>query len=244
MGCRAFGLVSMRSVVSTEVESEQDVLTTATTSTVETVAFTELDGAAYAIKRVVDRVAALALLLALAFPITLIALAIKLTSPGPVFVKQMRVGRFGKPFVFYKFRSMLRDAELLRDGLEDDNVHDGPTIFKMRRDPRVTAVGRFMRRTSIDELPNLFNVLRGDMSLIGPRPPLPREVAHYTPRDMQRLAAVPGMTGLWQVRGRSEIPFEDMVEIDLEYIERWSLWLYLYIVLKTPIAVVGGRGAW
>jgi lipopolysaccharide/colanic/teichoic acid biosynthesis glycosyltransferase len=108
----------------------------------------------------------------------------------------------------------------------------------------VTPVGRFMRRTSIDELPNLFNVLRGDMSLIGPRPPLPREVAHYSARDMQRLAATPGMTGLWQIRGRSEIPFENMVEIDLEYIERWSLWLDLYIVLRTPIAVVGGRGAW
>jgi lipopolysaccharide/colanic/teichoic acid biosynthesis glycosyltransferase len=196
------------------------------------------------VKGVLDRVFALVLLLALAVPITVIALVIKVTSPGPVFVKQTRVGRFGKPFVFYKFRSMLKDAELLRDGLEDDNIHEAPTVFKLRRDPRVTPVGRFMRRTSIDELPNLFNVLRGDMSLIGPRPPLPREVAHYSARDMQRLAATPGMTGLWQIRGRSEIPFENMVEIDLEYIERWSLWLDLYIVLRTPIAVVGGRGAW
>jgi len=234
----------MRSVVSTEVESEQEVLTTATTSSFETVVFTELGGATYAVKGVLDRVFALALLLALALPITLIALLIKITSPGPVFVKQTRVGRFGKPFVFYKFRSMLKDAELLRDGLEDDNIHEAPTVFKMRRDPRVTPVGRFMRRTSIDELPNLFNVLRGDMSLIGPRPPLPREVAHYSARDMQRLAATPGMTGLWQIRGRSEIPFENMVEIDLEYIERWSLWLDLYIVAMTPVAVVGGRGAW
>jgi lipopolysaccharide/colanic/teichoic acid biosynthesis glycosyltransferase len=196
------------------------------------------------VKGALDRVFALVLLLALAVPITVIALVIKVTSPGPVFVKQTRVGRFGKPFVFYKFRSMLKDAELLRDGLEDDNIHEAPTVFKLRRDPRVTPVGRFMRRTSIDELPNLFNVLRGDMSLIGPRPPLPREVAHYSARDMQRLAATPGMTGLWQIRGRSEIPFENMVEIDLEYIERWSLWLDLYIVLRTPIAVVGGRGAW
>jgi len=234
----------MRSVVSTEVESEQEVLATTTISSVETVVFTELGGAAYAVKGVLDRVFALVLLLALAVPITVIALVIKVTSPGPVFVKQTRVGRFGKPFVFYKFRSMLKDAELLRDGLEDDNIHEAPTVFKLRRDPRVTPVGRFMRRTSIDELPNLFNVLRGDMSLIGPRPPLPREVAHYSARDMQRLAAMPGMTGLWQIRGRSEIPFENMVEIDLEYIERWSLWLDLYIVLRTPIAVVGGRGAW
>lgn len=234
----------MRSVVSTEVESEQEVLATTTISSAETVVFTELGGPAYAVKGALDRVFALVLLLALAVPITVIAIVIKVTSPGPVFVKQTRVGRFGKPFVFYKFRSMLKDAELLRDGLEDDNIHDAPTVFKLRRDPRVTPVGRFMRRTSIDELPNLFNVLRGDMSLIGPRPPLPREVAHYSARDMQRLAAMPGMTGLWQIRGRSEIPFENMVEIDLEYIERWSLWLDLYIVLRTPIAVVGGRGAW
>jgi lipopolysaccharide/colanic/teichoic acid biosynthesis glycosyltransferase len=234
----------MRSVMSTEVESEQDVLMTATASTVDAVVFTELGSTSYAIKGALDRVFAALLLIGLAVPMSVIALLIKLTSPGPVFVRQMRVGRFGKPFVFYKFRSMLKDAELLRDDLEDENFHEAPTVFKLRRDPRVTSVGRFIRRTSMDELPNLFNVLRGDMSLIGPRPPLPREVAHYSPRHMQRLAAMPGMTGLWQVRGRSEIPFENMVEIDLEYIERWSLWLDLYIVLKTPFAVVGGRGAW
>jgi lipopolysaccharide/colanic/teichoic acid biosynthesis glycosyltransferase len=234
----------MRSVVSSEVDSEQDVLIAATESRVDAVVFSELGGASYAIKGALDRVFAAVLLVGLAIPMSVIALLIKLTSPGPVFVRQMRVGRFGKPFVFYKFRSMLKDAELLRDDLEEDNFHEAPTVFKLRRDPRVTPVGRFIRRTSMDELPNLFNVLRGDMSLIGPRPPLPREVAHYSPRHMQRLAAMPGMTGLWQVRGRSEIPFENMVEIDLEYIERWSLWLDLYIVLKTPFAVVGGRGAW
>jgi lipopolysaccharide/colanic/teichoic acid biosynthesis glycosyltransferase len=114
----------------------------------------------------------------------------------------------------------------------------------MRLDPRVTAVGRFLRRTSLDELPQLFNVLRGEMSLVGPRPPLPREVVHYQPHDLQRLAATPGMTGLWQVRGRSEIEFEEMVDIDLEYIDNWSLWLDLTILVRTPIAVVGGRGAW
>ncbi|MEX2224990.1 MAG: sugar transferase [Dehalococcoidia bacterium] len=230
--------------MSSNVESGQEVLTTAATLSVETVVFTELRGRAYAIKGILDRVFAAVFLVVLAIPIAVIAVLIKVTSPGPVFVKQMRVGRFGKPFAFYKFRSMLKDAELLRDGLEDDNFHEAPMVFKMRRDPRVTPIGRFMRRTSLDELPNLFNVVRGDMSLIGPRPPLPREVAHYQQRHMRRLAAMPGMTGLWQVRGRSEIPFENMVEIDLEYIERWSLWLDLYIVLKTPSAVFGGRGAW
>jgi lipopolysaccharide/colanic/teichoic acid biosynthesis glycosyltransferase len=139
---------------------------------------------------------------------------------------------------------MRRDAEMMRDYLEDQNHHDDPLIFKMRRDPRVTRIGSILRRTSLDELPNIFNVLRGEMSLVGPRPPLPREVAHYTPHHMRRLAATPGMTGLWQIRGRSEIPFEEMVEIDLEYIERWSLVRDAYIVLMTPVAVVTGRGAW
>jgi lipopolysaccharide/colanic/teichoic acid biosynthesis glycosyltransferase len=234
----------MRSALTTDAESEQDVLTASTSQAVDTVVFTDLSGKAYAIKGVLDRVFGALLLLVLAVPIAVIAMMIKVTSPGPVFVKQTRVGRFGRPFSFYKFRSMRKDAELLRDELEDENEHDAPTVFKMRRDPRVTPIGRFMRRASIDEVPNLFNVVKGDMSLIGPRPPLPREVAHYEPRHMQRLAAMPGMTGLWQIRGRSEIPFEDMVEIDLEYIERWSLWLDMYILLKTPIAVLGGRGAW
>ncbi|HET6614771.1 MAG TPA: sugar transferase [Dehalococcoidia bacterium] len=234
----------MRSVITRDGETEQDVLITSAVLPAPPFVFTELGGAGYAIKGIVDRVGAALLLAVLAVPIGLVALAIKLTSPGPVFVRQVRVGRYGRTFTFYKFRSMRKDAELMRDGLEDANEHEAPTVFKMRRDPRVTPIGRFIRRASIDELPNLFNVIKGDMSLIGPRPPLPREVAHYEPRHMQRLAAMPGMTGLWQIRGRSEIPFEDMVEIDLEYIERWSLWLDLYIVLKTPFAVLGGRGAW
>lgn len=230
--------------MTTDAEAEQDVLAPSASPFTEAVVFTELGGTSYAIKGILDRVFAALILALLAIPIAIIALLIKATSPGPVFVQQTRVGRYGRPFTFYKFRSMRKDAELLRDGLEVDNEHESRTVFKMRRDPRVTTVGRFMRRASIDEVPNLFNVLKGDMSLIGPRPPLPREVAHYEPRHMQRLSAMPGMTGLWQIRGRSEIPFEDMVEIDLEYIERWSLWLDLYIVLKTPVAVFGGRGAW
>jgi lipopolysaccharide/colanic/teichoic acid biosynthesis glycosyltransferase len=208
------------------------------------VEYRDLDGPAYTLKGAMDRVFALSALVILAVPIGAIALAVKLSSPGPILVRQTRVGRFGKPFTFYKFRSMRHDAEMLRDGLEDGNDHESPTLFKMRRDPRVTRLGSFLRRTSLDELPNLFNVLRGDMSIVGPRPPLPREVMHYTPRHMQRLAATPGITGLWQVRGRSELPFERMVELDIEYIERWSVWLDLRIMAMTPFTVLSGRGAW
>ncbi len=208
------------------------------------VPYRQLRGIEYACKGAFDRLAAGVGLAVLSVPMCAIALAIKLSSPGPVLVGQTRVGKFGRPFTFYKFRSMRHDAETLRDRLEDRNDHDVPLIFKMRRDPRVTAVGRFLRRTSLDELPNLFNVLRGEMSIIGPRPPLAREVVHYERRHLQRLGTKPGLTGLWQVRGRSEIPFDEMVDLDLEYIENWSLWLDLGILLRTPRAVIGGRGAW
>jgi lipopolysaccharide/colanic/teichoic acid biosynthesis glycosyltransferase len=230
----------MRSYITRDAEIE--FVSTETNA----VTYRELDGFSYTMKSIADRVMALLALTALAIPMLIVAAIIKLTSPGPVFVKQERVGRFGRPFGFYKFRSMRADAEMLRDQLEQHNEHDldAPLIFKMRRDPRITGIGGFLRRTSMDELPNLFNVIKGEMSIIGPRPPLPREVAHYDAFHMQRLAAVPGMTGLWQVRGRSEIPFEEMVAIDLEYIDNWSLWLDLKILLKTPIAVIGGRGAW
>ncbi len=204
----------------------------------------QLAGLAYGVKGVFDRLAAVVLLTALAIPMAIIAVLIKLTSPGSILVRQQRVGRYGRPFVFYKFRSMRADAEQLRDELEARNHHDAKHIFKMKRDPRITSIGGFLRRTSIDELPNLFNVLKGEMSLIGPRPPLPREVAHYGDHHMQRLAATPGLTGLWQIRGRCEIPFDTMVEMDLEYIERWSLLLDLEILVKTPLAVLGGTGAW
>ena len=208
------------------------------------VRYRELRGFEYACKGVFDRFAAGVSLGVLAVPMLAIAALIKLSSSGPVLVGQTRVGKFGRPFIFYKFRSMRQNAEVLRDHLEDQNDHDLPLIFKMRRDPRVTPVGKFLRRTSLDEIPNLLNVLKGEMSIIGPRPPLAREVVHYERRHLQRLAAKPGMTGLWQVRGRSEIAFEEMVELDVEYIEHWSLWLDLRILLKTPLAVIGGRGAW
>jgi lipopolysaccharide/colanic/teichoic acid biosynthesis glycosyltransferase len=208
------------------------------------VTYPELGGFSYGLKGVLDRMVAGVALVVLGLPMLVIAGLIKLTSPGPVLVRQERIGRFGQPFWFYKFRSMRADAEMLRDQLEEKNDHDVPLIFKMRRDPRVTRIGSFLRRTSLDELPNLINVLKGEMSIIGPRPPLAREVAHYTERHMQRLAATPGITGLWQVSGRSEVGFEQMVDMDLDYIERWSLWLDLKIVVKTPLAVLGGRGAW
>ena len=210
----------------------------------EAAEYRDLASVGYAIKNGLDRISAAAILIVLAGPMLVIAVLVKLSSPGPVLVRQVRVGRFGRPFTFYKFRSMREDAEQIRDELECYNNHDTPMIFKIRRDPRITRFGGFIRRTSLDELPNLFNVLRGEMSLVGPRPPLPREVAHYEPRHMQRLAATPGITGLWQVRGRSELGFDEMVSLDLEYIERWSLWFDLTILLQTPFVVANGRGAW
>ncbi|HYM14366.1 MAG TPA: sugar transferase [Dehalococcoidia bacterium] len=227
----------MRSVISGDTELQHSLRDAQ-------VAYPELGGVAYALKGIADRcVAALALLL-LAVPMLVVAILIKLSSPGPVFVSQPRVGRYGRRFSFWKFRSMRQDAEDLRDDLEEHNDHDVPMIFKIRQDPRITPLGSILRRTSIDELPNLFNVLRGEMSLVGPRPPLEREVAHYDAKHMQRLAATPGITGLWQVSGRSEVGFEEMVEMDLDYIRRWSPWLDVYILLKTPLAVLSGRGAW
>jgi lipopolysaccharide/colanic/teichoic acid biosynthesis glycosyltransferase len=228
---------NMRSFVVSDTELEINVHA-------NDVQYPAINEFAYGVKGVVDRAIAFGLLLLLALPVLLVAILIKLTSPGPIFVRQMRVGRYGRPFTAYKFRSMREDAELLRDQLERENKHGAPTIFKVKRDPRVNSFGRFIRRTSIDEVPQLFNVLRGEMSLVGPRPPLPREVMHYEPHHLLRLAATPGMTGLWQIRGRSEIPFEEMVDMDLEYIQHWSLWLDFCIIVKTPLAVVGGRGAW
>jgi exopolysaccharide biosynthesis polyprenyl glycosylphosphotransferase len=173
----------------------------------------------------------------------LIALAIKLDSPGPVFHRQNRIGRHGQPFSMLKFRSMRYDAENVLSLLGDRNEVVGP-MFKIRRDPRVTRVGRWLRRTSLDELPQLFNVVRGEMSLVGPRPPLPEEVAQYEDWQFGRLRVRPGMTGLWQVGGRSEVPFIEMVRLDLYYARNWSLWLDLKILLRTPPSVVSGRGAY
>jgi exopolysaccharide biosynthesis polyprenyl glycosylphosphotransferase len=195
------------------------------------------------LKRAFDLVFGSLALLGLAPFMLAIALAIKLDSPGPVFYAQERVGKDGVRFRMWKFRSMRRDADTLLAELRASNEATGP-LFKMRRDPRVTTVGRVLRRSSLDELPQLFNVLLGQMSLVGPRPPVPSEVAQYEDWQHGRLRAVPGMTGLWQVSGRSDVPFHDMVRLDLHYIRNWSLWLDLEIILRTVPAVVGNRGAY
>jgi exopolysaccharide biosynthesis polyprenyl glycosylphosphotransferase len=195
-----------------------------------------------AVKRCID-IAVASLLLVLTLPIWLLAmLAIKLDSDGPVFFRQQRSGRLGRPFWFYKFRTMRVDAEAAMSELRGRNEQSGP-VFKIRDDPRVTRVGRWLRRYSIDELPQLLHVMTGDMSVVGPRPPLPAEVLQYEIDHRARLSMRPGITCLWQVSGRNEIAFGDWVKLDLEYIERWSLWLDLEIMLLTIPAVLSGRGA-
>jgi lipopolysaccharide/colanic/teichoic acid biosynthesis glycosyltransferase len=186
------------------------------------------------------------LLLLLSAPLLLaIALCIWLApgDPGPAIFRQQRVGKGGWPFVIYKFRTMYRDAEARLAGLRQHNESDG-TLFKMRVDPRVTPVGRVLRRLSLDEIPQLVNVLKGDMSLVGPRPPLQREVAQY-PSDMRRrLVVKPGLTGLWQVSGRSDLSWEESIRLDLSYVENWSLSLDLAILARTLIAVLRRSGAY
>jgi exopolysaccharide biosynthesis polyprenyl glycosylphosphotransferase len=193
------------------------------------------------LKRTVDlSVTSVALVVAAPFMIA-IAIAIKLTSPGPVLFKQRRVGAMEREFTILKFRTMVVGAHSQRDSL--DNEADG-LLFKMRRDPRVTRVGRFLRKTSLDELPQLFNVLRGEMSLVGPRPALPEETARYAESQRGRLRVKPGVTGLWQVNGRHDLVFEDYVRYDLFYVENWSLTMDLYILAKTIPALLTARGSY
>jgi exopolysaccharide biosynthesis polyprenyl glycosylphosphotransferase len=194
-------------------------------------------------KRAMD-VALTSVLLALTAPLMAVtALAILIDSRGPVLYRQLRVGRNGHVFTLFKFRSMHIDADMVREGLSDHNEATGP-IFKMRRDPRVTRVGRIIRRLSLDELPQLWNVLRGDMSLVGPRPPMPVEVEEYQEWHHRRLEVAPGMTGLWQVSGRSKLTFDEMVMLDLFYAENWSLFLDLKILMRTVPTVLMGVGAY
>jgi exopolysaccharide biosynthesis polyprenyl glycosylphosphotransferase len=195
------------------------------------------------LKRVTDIVLVGMGLIVLAPILALIALAVKLDSRGPVFYGQLRLGKDGRQFKMLKFRSMNVDADKRLSELKQQNEATGP-LFKMRRDPRVTRVGRFIRRWSLDELPQLINVFRGEMSLVGPRPPMPSEVAEYEDWQLGRLRAVPGVTGLWQVSGRSEVPFHDMVRLDLHYIRNWSLALDVEILLRTIPAVLTSRGAY
>ena len=200
--------------------------------------------ASYAMKRLMDIVFS-ALGMMLLSPVFLaIAVAVKASSPGPVFFSQTRVGRYGRNFKFYKFRSMRQDAEAQKVALLAQNESADGVIFKMKNDPRITEVGRFLRRTSLDELPQLWNVFIGDMSLVGPRPPVPSEVQEYTLEDRKRLDVIPGITCLWQIQGRSEIPFNEQVRLDKEYILAPSVWKDIVILLKTIPAIIGGKGAY
>jgi exopolysaccharide biosynthesis polyprenyl glycosylphosphotransferase len=203
----------------------------------------EFDGARQLVKSVFDRVVAGTALLLMVAPLLAIVLLIRLTSRGPALFYQTRVGRHGREFQVVKFRTMVLDAERLRDTLLDANEFDG-VLFKMRNDPRITGVGAFLRRYSLDELPQLFNVMRGEMSLVGPRPPLPEEVAKYGRDVRRRLVVKPGMTGLWQVSGRSDLTWEESVRLDLRYVENWSLILDLQILWKTWSVVTRGEGAY
>jgi exopolysaccharide biosynthesis WecB/TagA/CpsF family protein len=200
--------------------------------------------AARVAKRTIDVAGALVALALLSPLLAVVAVLIRLESEGPMFYSQIRVGRGGREFRILKFRSMYADAEARQAALAARNQMQGGVIFKMRDDPRVTSVGRVIRKLSIDELPQLLNVLRGDMSLVGPRPPLPSEVVHYALGDRRRLDAVPGITCIWQVSGRSEIPFDRQVELDVDYIERQSFALDLRLLLRTIPAVLLGRGAY
>ncbi len=215
---------------------------------------TPLDGWGRIIKRIVDIIGALLLVILLSPIMILTAILVKITSKGPVFFKQERMGFENKIFKLMKFRSMKLEyctgkcyggekAEQVFKNLSKRNEADGP-VFKIKNDPRVTAFGKFIRKTSLDELPQFFNVLKGEISLIGPRPPMPQEVAKYNNWQKRRLGVKPGITGLWQVSGRSELSFDEWVRLDAYYIENWSLWLDFQIFLKTIWVIIRGRGAY
>ncbi|MET7619718.1 sugar transferase [Streptomyces sp. NPDC005408] len=195
------------------------------------------------LKSVIDRVGALVLVVAVAPVLGLLALVVRLGSPGPVFYRQTRVGKHNTHFSMWKFRTMVVDADRLKSSLETANENDGH-MFKMRHDPRITPVGVFLRRYSLDELPQLLNVLLGHMSLVGPRPPLPEEVARYDEVEMRRLSVKPGLTGLWQVSGRSDLTWHETVSLDLRYVDNWSLGWDMDVMVRTVRAVLNGRGAY
>jgi len=195
-------------------------------------------------KRIFDFMASLFGLIILSPLFLIVAIAIKIEDPrGPVFYSQIRLGKNQEAFKMYKFRSMIVDADKRLKDLLDENEVDG-AMFKMKEDPRVTKVGQFIRKYSIDELPQLVNVLLGNMSLVGPRPPLPREVAEYTDYDKQRLTVKPGCTGLWQVSGRNDVGFHEMVELDLKYINMRNSFFDLYVLLKTILVFIKPNGAY
>lgn len=195
-------------------------------------------------KRIIDISGALIGIILLSWLFLIIAISIKAEDPkGPVFFRQKRIGKNGKEFHMFKFRSMVSDAEeRLKDLLEKNEA--GSIMFKMKHDPRITKIGRFIRKTSLDELPQLWNVLKGEMSLVGPRPPIEREVEQYSEYDKQRLLVTPGCTGLWQVSGRSSIGFEEMVELDLQYIQKRTIGYDINIILKTVGVLFGSKDAY
>ncbi|HSO67752.1 MAG TPA: sugar transferase [Desulfatirhabdiaceae bacterium] len=201
-------------------------------------------GFARFIKRTLDILIAGYVLLMVLPLMALVAILIKLTDGGPVFFWQKRVGKWGKEFPFPKFRSMIDNAEAIKASILNQSDHQNSITFKMKRDPRITWIGRIIRKYSIDELPQLWSVLKGDMSIVGPRPPVPAEVSKYTLKDRRRLDVKPGLTCTWQISGRSDIPFEQQVKLDTEYIESQSLWLDIRILFKTIPAVLSGRGAY
>lgn len=203
---------------------------------------TESKPVQHAVKRVIDIVGATVGLVLLSPLLIGVAIAIKLESQGPVFFRQRRVGLHGDGFNFLKFRSMCTGAAAMKDDLLDTNEMDGP-VFKMKNDPRVTKVGRFIRKFSIDELPQLVNILRGDMTIVGPRPPVPREVAEYKPWQRRRLSVRPGLTCYWQVGGRNDISFEEWMILDLRYVDNWTVWKDIFLILKTIPVVLLGKGA-
>jgi exopolysaccharide biosynthesis polyprenyl glycosylphosphotransferase len=204
----------------------------------------EFGGLPRLIKAAFDRIVAFTALLICSPLFLAIAMAIWLGDSGPAFFRQTRVGRDGRAFTVYKFRTMVRDAEQRKHQLVAHNDFAGGVLFKMRRDPRVTRVGAWLRRYSVDELPQLINVLKGDMSLVGPRPALPQEAALYGDHVRRRLAVKPGITGLWQVNGRSDLAWDEAVRLDLRYVENWSFMLDLQILWKTWSAVLHGSGAY
>lgn len=208
----------------------------------------------FPIKRAMDTVLAGLLLIVLSLPLLIIAIAVRLDSPGPIIYSQWRAGKDGRPFRFHKFRSMYHNSpedlhreyvqRLIRENLNPADVKEGKRgTLKLANDPRVTRVGRLLRHYSLDELPQLANVIKGEMSLVGPRPSLPYEVEVYQPWHRQRLAILPGCTGLWQVTARNLVAFDDMVRLDLEYMESMSPWLDLKLMLLTPWVMLKGRGA-
>jgi len=198
------------------------------------------------VKRGIDVALSLMVLVLLIPTLLIVASLVRISSPGPILYRQSRIGRGGASFTLLKFRTMYRDSDhRVHESFYKKLVAGQATggAFKLQNDRRITPTGRVLRRYSLDEFPQLFNVLRGDMSLVGPRPPLPYEVQMYGPRELRRLSVLPGLTGLWQVNGRSALDFQQMIDLDLAYIDGWSLWTDLMVLARTPVVVVTGRGA-